>query len=285
MAGMATPTQRDGLSITLFLAAALHAILVLGLGFSALEGDNSHPPQLEVTLAQIRSDSVPVDADHLAQHDQLGSGDEAEHSRLASARPLPAESGRREAQTALDPQQRRDRQVLQTRSSDWRQADTTERVSMAEELAPGRQGIARLASQTPPSMIEAPEETEFAEASRAPRVRQITAVSARAAEDAAYLHDWERRVESVGNQFYPEASIRYGLYGSLRLLVAIDRRGQLLEARVLATSGHAVLDEAAIKIVRMAAPFAPFPPALSATTDRLEIIRTWHFQENRLSSG
>lgn len=289
MVGIATARGsggRDGgLSVALFLAAALHAILVLGLGFSAFEESSFHPPQLEVTLAQLRSDSAPEDADHLAQQHQQGSGDEARQSRLASARPLPAEAGQRDTQASADPRQQRDRQVLQTRSSDWQQAEPTDRVTVAEEQAPGRQGVAQLASQRPPAMIEAPEEEQFAEASRAPRIRQLTALSARAAEDAAYLHDWERRVESVGNQYYPEASIRYGLYGSLRLLVAIDRRGQLLDVRVLASSGHAVLDEAALKIVRMAAPYAPFPPALSATTDRLEIIRTWHFQENRLSSG
>jgi protein TonB len=53
---------------------------------------------------------------------------------------------------------------------------------------------------------------------------------------------------------------------------------------VLKSSGYAVLDEAALKIVRMAAPYSPFPPELAATTDKLEIIRTWQFQENELGS-
>ena len=59
----------------------------------------------------------------------------------------------------------------------------------------------------------------------------------------------------------------------------------LYDIQVLSSSGYAVLDEAAMKIVRLAAPFAPFPAELRATTDKLEIIRTWQFQENRLSSG
>jgi protein TonB len=88
----------------------------------------------------------------------------------------------------------------------------------------------------------------------------------------------------VGNRYYPEASVRYGLYGSLRLLVTIRSDGSLADIRVLSSSGYAVLDEAAIKIVRMAAPYSPFPEELRATTDQLEIIRTWQFQENRLSS-
>ena len=92
-------------------------------------------------------------------------------------------------------------------------------------------------------------------------------------------------MEAVGNKYYPEASLRYGLYGDLRLLVVIRKDGSLEDIRLLASSGYAVLDEAAMKVVRLAAPFAPFPAALRATTDKLEIIRTWQFQENRLSSG
>jgi periplasmic protein TonB len=102
--------------------------------------------------------------------------------------------------------------------------------------------------------------------------------------DAAYLLDWRRRLEAVGNQYYPEASIRYGMYGNLRMLVVIRQDGSLEDIQVLSSSGYAVLDEAAIKIVRMAAPYAPFPPELQATTDKLEIVRTWYFQENQLSS-
>jgi protein TonB len=78
--------------------------------------------------------------------------------------------------------------------------------------------------------------------------------------------------------------VRYGIYGDLRLLVVIRQDGSLEDIRVLSSSGYAVLDEAAIKIVRMAAPYSPFPPELMATTDKLEIIRTWQFRENRLSS-
>ena len=88
----------------------------------------------------------------------------------------------------------------------------------------------------------------------------------------------------MGNKYYPEASLRYGIYGSLRLLVTIRADGSLEGIRILSSSGYAVLDEAAIKIVRLTAPFAPFPAELKATTDKLEIIRTWQFQENQLSS-
>ncbi len=84
---------------------------------------------------------------------------------------------------------------------------------------------------------------------------------------------------------YPEASLRYGISGSLSMLVTIRSNGQLEDIRILKPSGPAVLDEAAIRIVRMAAPFPPFPKELRATTDKLEIVRTWQFEQNPLSSN
>ncbi|NJN50545.1 MAG: energy transducer TonB [Gammaproteobacteria bacterium] len=97
---------------------------------------------------------------------------------------------------------------------------------------------------------------------RGPRVRRLTSVSARSAVDAYYLQSWRRKVESIGNLNYPDEARRRGLYGSLRLLVSITPDGGLKEVRVLDSSGHKVLDDAAMRIVRLAAPYAPFPPEM-----------------------
>ena len=88
-------------------------------------------------------------------------------------------------------------------------------------------------------------------------------------------------MQRVGQLNYPEAARTARLYGSLRLLVAIAADGALVDARVLESSGHRVLDEAAVRIVRLAAPFAPFPPGMRRNTDVLEIVRTWQFRKNR----
>ncbi len=273
----------NGLGVAIFLAATLHAILVLGIGFDP-GAEPAYTPQLEITLAQRRSELAPDDATHLAQFSQQGSGDEADETSVSSAASAPlaipseqeAEKGpREEAQTGapvtstLSP--------LQTPASKTARAPETAAVpGLSPEAERLSQEIANL---------EAALDDQARDYSNRPRVRRLTSLSTREAVDAAYLHDWRRRVEAVGNQYYPEASIRYGIYGSLRLLVVINYDGRLEDIQVLASSGFAVLDEAAIKIVRMAAPFAPFPAELRASTDKLEIIRTWQFQENRLSSG
>ena len=84
----------------------------------------------------------------------------------------------------------------------------------------------------------------------------------------------------MGNLNYPQQARQNKLYGSLRLMVAVTPDGSLKEVVLLETSGHKVLDDAAINIVRLAAPFAPFPDELRQTTDVLEIIRTWQFRKN-----
>lgn len=92
-------------------------------------------------------------------------------------------------------------------------------------------------------------------------------------------------MERIGNLNYPEDARRQHLYGSLRLLVSINRDGTLYEVLVLESSGEPVLDQAAQRIVRLAAPYAPFTGDLT-DIDRLEIIRTWRFERgDRLSSN
>lgn len=120
-----------------------------------------------------------------------------------------------------------------------------------------------------------------AETQRGPRVRRVDAALPQTNEDAYYLAAWRREVERVGNLNYPEAARARKLYGSLRLLVAIAADGSLRDVRVLESSGHAVLDAAALNIVRLAAPYAPLPPAMRRETDVLEIVRTWQFQKRR----
>ena len=110
-----------------------------------------------------------------------------------------------------------------------------------------------------------------------PRIRRLTSVSAKAAIDAQYLDDWRRRVERIGNVHYPEEAKRNQLYGQLRLAVSILPNGQVDDIEVLQSSGVRVLDDAAMRIVRLAEPFQAFPVELKKEVDKLEIIRTWRF--------
>jgi protein TonB len=84
---------------------------------------------------------------------------------------------------------------------------------------------------------------------------------------------------------YPAEARNSGLYGDLRLLVTLRKDGSLKEVLVVESSGSTLLDDAAIRIVRLAAPYPPFPEQMSRDVDELEIIRTWSFQQRGLTSG
>lgn len=281
------------LKLALTLALILHAGLLLGVGFNSASKEDNYRPQIDVTLAFQPTENAPADATHAAQFNQQGSGDHSpipqhgsRHSIAIPGSALPAllsEALLLPPRTTQQPQ-RRDHSLV-TRSAAEKLRAAEEKI--LEHIDPVMAGINPDVDKLNRELAElqASLEEQTQSYSDMPRVRRLTSASTRASVDAAYLHDWRKRVEAVGNQYYPQASIRYGLYGSLRLLVVIDHRGRLDDIRVLSSSGYAVLDEAAMKIVRMAAPYAPFPPELRETADKLEIIRTWQFQENGLSSG
>ena len=104
---------------------------------------------------------------------------------------------------------------------------------------------------------------------------RLGSVAARRALDADYLRKWVNRVQTMGNAALNNVG---SAQGDVRLLVVVDQFGILLEAIVLESSGFPHLDRTAIKTVQDAAPYPPFPPALSAQVDKLEIVRTWQFR-------
>ena len=111
-----------------------------------------------------------------------------------------------------------------------------------------------------------------------PRRDTITTVSAHS-KQTLYLEEWSERVEEVGNLHYPEEARKNKVFGSLRILVAIRVDGHVDDFRIMESSGSQILDEAAKKIVGLAAPFEPLPEEISIDTDILEIVRTWRFHE------
>ena len=116
-----------------------------------------------------------------------------------------------------------------------------------------------------------------------PRVRRLSGPPSGDAELAYYLDSWRRKVERVGNINYPSEARARGLSGTLRLLVVIDREGALKDARILESSGHELLDEGAVRIVNLAAPFSPFTKNMRSRIDLLEIERRWRFRKDRLT--
>jgi protein TonB len=272
----------DRLGLALCLALALHSLLLL------IDFESSPPApasqSLEITIASFHDDIEPDKADFLAQNHQHGSGDAREKQAPSTPEPAPF------AGTSITPVQPQEQRAIQPRAQVssrvlttlGKTPERTERVLReqkdADLTAPETQVSLWQRSLEIASMEAQLRETRQLDA-KGPRVRQITAASARQTRDAYYLDTWRRKVEAVGNLNYPAEARRRQLFGELRLMVAVKSDGSLAEVRLLKSSGFRVLDDAAIRIVQLAAPFAAFPPELRADTDVLEIVRTWRFEK------
>jgi protein TonB len=94
---------------------------------------------------------------------------------------------------------------------------------------------------------------------------------------AAYMEAWRVKVERIGNLNYPDEARKKKLSGALLLDVSLKPDGSVLEIIVRRSSGHRVLDDAAVRIVELAGPFAPFPDEIRREVDILHVTRTWKF--------
>lgn len=276
----------DRLSFTLFLAVALHAAVILGVTFTYVTNQPS-THTMEVTLAQQRSNNRPNKADFLAQFDQTGSGTADEKALLTSPVEAPFHDTEIQETSESTPAQsapelvEENMQVVTTTAASDNQvnldAELTEPVPAIEEIRGNKTLVTRALEI---ASLEARLERQQQIYAKRPRVKRLTSLSTAASADAFYLNSWRRKIESIGNLNYPQEARQNQIYGSLRLLVSILPDGSLKDVELLESSGHAVLDDAAIRIVRLAAPFAPFPDELRESTDVLEIIRTWQFRKN-----
>jgi protein TonB len=276
----------DRLSFTLFLAAALHAALILGVTFTYITRQPS-THTMEVTLAQHKSKNKPEKVDFLAQFNQLGSGTLEEKALLTSPNKAEyqdteiRETSQSMPEQTIEKAEPPDQTIVTTIvQSENQVAQDNEPVDPAKLDAPSSNERTLLTRSLEIASLEARLDRQRQIYAKRPRIKRLTSLSTASSADAYYLNSWRRKIESIGNLNYPAQARKKKLYGSLRLMVAILPDGSLREVALLESSGHQVLDDAAIRIVRLASPFAPFPDDLRASTDVLEIIRTWQFRKN-----
>jgi periplasmic protein TonB len=280
----------DRLGFTLFLAAALHAALILGLGFTLSE-PNQISKTLEITLSTFKSEEKPKEADFLAQDNQQGSGTlEHKAAPKTTEQALFQDTEVKRVTPPAAPQQPAVRQQAPKAAVATRAPQQQKTPVKREEVKPTPQtrpapvfDSAQLSSEI--ASLEAELAQEVQQYAKRPKIHRLNAASTMRDKGAWYKDEWRKKVERIGNLNYPDEARRQGIYGNLRLLVSINRDGTLYEVLVLESSGQRLLDQAAQRIVRLAAPFAPFTGDL-ADVDRLEIIRTWRFERgDRLSSN
>ncbi len=268
------------LAVALGTSLVLHAV-VLTVHFK-LPDPRVQPAdqRLDVVLVNAKTRERPVQAEVLAQAnlDRGGTVDEPHRARSPLPVTNPQEPGRDLAaaeRRVRDLEARQQELLALARARESAVVQAPPHAAPAQEVAsqPSGRDLADLALAA--MRLQAQIDKQIDEYQRRPRKKFI---GANAAEYrlAQYEEDWRAKVERVGTLNYP-AQARGKLYGNLRLTVTIRADGSVESVELDRSSGLKVLDAAAFKIVRMAGPYAAFPPAIRRDTDLLVITRTWFF--------
>lgn len=278
-------TSKDRFNFALFLAFSLHALFILGVSFSS-DTNYQESTSIDVTLSLASDLVAPDEADFIAATNQLGSGTESEAQEMTTTADANFHNNQfAETLSQLDQQLEQsvsEQQVVTTIAENTTQA-RTESESPAEARDTPITEFNREQLVQEIASLEARIAQEQQALARMPRTKRINNASTRSASEASYLDMWRTKCERIGAINYPAGKIE----GQVLILVSILSDGSLEEVRILNSSGHRELDQAALATVRQAAPFQPFNVEMRKGYDRLEFTRWWQFSNvrNHLSAG
>jgi periplasmic protein TonB len=290
MLGAGLPPASDRILTTCFLAALVHGIVILGVTFSSTRSaaDDEAAGGLEVVLVNDRAPSVEKNpnARYLSERTQLGSGNTLKGERslipkssLMSVDRLGIPSGE-----GLDEQQA---------GTDTGEEELVATHSPAQKILYfASSSAAQDASQLPlllekrPDLAMTPNDDGIELRLRGePKHELWIAADTRESDVAVYLDSWRRKIERVGTINFPAVARREKFSGTPVIEVTIGADGKLLQTVIRRSSGHAEIDEAAVRILKLAAPFDPFPSDLTAKHDEIRIAYEWQFLGGAAQGG
>jgi protein TonB len=268
------------MQVAIIASIAFHLLLIVGVGMRLPLIPKWEDPHnvMDVVLVNSKSATRPVKADALAQANLDGGGNTDQ--KLRASTPLPALE-ERDPSRELKAAENRVKQLETEAHELMTRMKSKAAVTRAEVTLPSTaQGDAEARDLVDKSLeierLEAQIKREYQAYQERPK-RKFVGARAQEYRFAQYVDTWRQRIERVGNLNYPEEAKVRKLYGRLQLTVAIRANGEVESVEVNRSSGHKILDQAAIRIVRLAAPFAPFPENIRVDTDILHITRTWTF--------
>jgi protein TonB len=262
----------------MIFSVLLHTFILFGIALvlpEPLSTTNFMQP-LEVVLVNSKSSSKPLNADALAQHHLDGGGNTAADRRAKNPLPTLRDNSK------FTPEQRAKRvatleaetkQMLTKLKSDYTavppdfKKQKNDTSSNGEDLVQRAMEMARLEAQI---------NKNWDAYQKMPR-RKFIGARTQEYRYAQYIEDWRIKVERIGNLNYPEQARQEKVFGSLKLSVSIRADGSVESVEVNESSGHPILDAAAMRIVKLAAPYSPLPPSITKDFDILIITRTWTF--------
>ncbi|QXP84499.1 TonB family protein [Methylococcus sp. ANG] len=261
--------DQSRLLLALLIAFAVHAAVILGLNAKPAATAKDTPRAFDVTLLRLPAPEAPKRAEHLAAENQRGD------DKPERVEPLPRSGVEKMAEPARG---KASRPVAERPPKPVLKSPRAERSVKAEpepEAAPpahiSAESLSRQIAEFGAAYVRQQQEAPH------PRMVYINSVNAHKYKAAAYERAWQDKIERIGNLNYPEEARRKNLTGSLLLSVVLRPDGSVYKVQVRRSSGERALDDAAVRIVHLAAPFAPFPVELREEADMLVITRTWKF--------
>jgi protein TonB len=310
---------KSTLGVALVFSVVAHTMLIAGLGFTKPEEKKlqDKAKALEVVLVNAKTKEAPIKADALAQSNLDRGGNTESDRRMKSPLPVPKTPPAEKAdKLAAETKQAKLKAAAKQSEAPRKQQHVAEQEKPAQEVITKQQSPQKVESE-PTQQAEAvePEQGKHEEKPTILNTADLVARSLDAARleaqlsknmdayqkrpkrkfigarvreyrFASYVEAWRQKVEKVGNLNYPSEAKAQKLYGRLTLTVSIRADGSVEKIELNRSSGHKVLDDAAQRIVELAAPYSAFPEEVRQDTDIIEITRTWTFtREDTLYSG
>ena len=271
------------LVFTVPVSLAIHAGL-FAMGFNLPDTPKApKAPVFDITMVKFQDSKAPDKADFIANANQQGSGSKEEKSRITSkfAADEPNLDNGEDFATAekqvevvkpkLTPQ------ILTTKGKTTKIVD--KKPEEKEQETPVKSQMENLEQTEAIAKLMAEMSLQEERYAKRPRIHFIDSLSARGSVEAEYIHAWSKKLERIGNINFPARALKLSLSGTLILNATLDRAGRVVEIQVSTSSGSKILDEGAIKIVKLAAPYDPLPSKIRAKYDRLNITRTIVFHK------
>jgi protein TonB len=259
-----------------------HAFVLFGIGFVLpdLNKNQNLLQPLEVVLVNSKSAARPFKADALAQHNLDGGGNTPDNKRASSPLPNLSDDKQFVQEQSTQRLQRLEQQVkkliTQAKSMHSVPQEQNEKQRKDGSNMNGRDLVQHALEI---ARLEALIDRDFSAYQKMPQ-RKFIGASTQEYRYAQYIEDWRNKVERIGNLNYPTQARQQKIFGQLQLTVSIRANGSVESVEVTKSSGQRILDAAAVRIVKLAAPYAPFPEDIRKDTDVLSIVRTWTFSAN-----
>ncbi len=271
-------SSSDTLLLALFIAAVIHAFILLGISFTTPTPTKVNK-QIEISLSSTPAKKAPKQAHYLAQDNQLGAGNKKKKPQPPKQK-LPSQGISKnkpprphKSQIASKP---KTKQKLITQKRAKHHISTTQKQAPISTIT--RPKLTAEALQRQIAQLGA-KIRHSQQSSEQTKIKFVNSISTHKYVAAQYVSDWEQKIEKVGNLNYPEVARKTGFSGTLTTDVGIYPNGSIYSIRITRSSGIKALDDAAKRIIRLCAPFATLPQEILQELDVLVITRVWRFSD------